>query len=103
MANCSATASSAWFGSITPPEPTRIVSVAAATWAISTAGAVLATVGMLWCSATQKRRKPRRSACCARRVVSASACPEVEPSLTSDRSRTERGTIAGTVTGASFQ
>ncbi len=55
MANCSATTSGAWLGSITPPEPTLIDDVDAARWAIRTAGDVLATVGMLWCSATQKR------------------------------------------------
>ena len=51
--NVSATASGAWLGSMTPPEPTRIVDVAAATVAIITAGAELATLGMLWCSASQ--------------------------------------------------
>ena len=56
MPNCSATTSGAWLGSITPPEPILIVSVAAATWASSTAGDELAIPGMLWCSATQKRR-----------------------------------------------
>jgi hypothetical protein len=39
-----------------PPEPTRIVVVAAATWAMSTAVAALATPGMPWCSASQNRR-----------------------------------------------
>jgi hypothetical protein len=53
--NCSATTSGAWLGSMTPPDPTRIVDVAAARWAISTAGAELAIEGMLWCSATQIR------------------------------------------------
>ena len=53
--NCSATTSGAWLGSITPPEPTRMVEVLAARCAISTAGAELAMAGMLWCSATQKR------------------------------------------------
>ena len=43
----------AWLGSITPPEPTRIRSVAAATIAISSGGFVAATAGMLWCSASQ--------------------------------------------------
>ena len=52
-ANCSATTSGAWFGSITPPEPTRIRSVAPAIIAMRTAGLVAATDGMLWCSATQ--------------------------------------------------
>ena len=47
MANCSATTSGAWFGSMTPPDPTDIRLVAAATWAMSTAGEVLATLGML--------------------------------------------------------
>ena len=51
--NCSAMTSGAWFGSITPPEPTRIVVVPAATWPISTAVAELATPSMLWCSASQ--------------------------------------------------
>ena len=54
--NCSATTSGAWFGSITPPDPTRMVLVEAARWAMSTAGAELAIEGMLWCSATQNRR-----------------------------------------------
>ena len=54
--NCSATTSGAWLGSITPPEPTRMVEVLAARWASSTAGAELAIAGMLWCSATQNRR-----------------------------------------------
>ncbi len=60
--NCSATVSGAWFGSITPPEPTRIADVAAASCPARTAGAVLAMPGMPWCSATQYRRKPHRSA-----------------------------------------
>ena len=51
--NCSATTSGGWLGSITPPEPIRIVSVFAASVAASTAGEELAIPGMLWCSATQ--------------------------------------------------
>ena len=54
-ANCSATTNGAWFGSMTPPEPTLIRVVCAARWAISTGGEVDATAGMLWCSATQNR------------------------------------------------
>ena len=54
-ANCSATTSGAWFGSMTPPEPTRMRSVRAAVAAISTGGVVDATAGMLWCSANQYR------------------------------------------------
>ena len=54
--NCSAITSGAWFGSMIPPEPTRIVDVPAATWAITTAVAALAIPTALWCSASQKRR-----------------------------------------------
>ena len=46
-ANCSATMNGAWFGSMTPPEPTRIREVAAAAAAMSTGGDVEATAGML--------------------------------------------------------
>ena len=52
-ANCSATTSGEWFGSMTPPEPTRIRVLRAAAAAISTGGVVEATAGMLWCSANQ--------------------------------------------------
>ena len=52
-ANCSDTTSGEWFGSMTPPDPTRIVEVRAAAAAISTGGVVEATAGMLWCSANQ--------------------------------------------------
>ena len=45
--NCSATTSGAWLGSITPPEPSRIVLVTWASEAMSTAGAELAMPGML--------------------------------------------------------
>jgi len=51
--NDSATARGAWFGSMMPPLPTRMVLVAAATVAIITIGALLATLPMLWCSASQ--------------------------------------------------
>jgi hypothetical protein len=51
--NCSATLSGAWLGSIIPPEPTRMRSVAAATCPISTSGAELATILPPWCSASQ--------------------------------------------------
>jgi hypothetical protein len=49
----SATTSGAWLGSMTPPEPTRMVRVAPAMWPTSTAVAELAMPGMLWCSASQ--------------------------------------------------
>ena len=55
MPNCSAITSGEWLGSITPPAPSRIVSVWAATWAISTAVAEEAIEEMLWCSAYQTR------------------------------------------------
>ncbi|MND01107.1 hypothetical protein D3C83_199570 [compost metagenome] len=45
--NCSAITSGAWLGSITPPEPTRMRSVAPAIWPITTAVAALAMPGML--------------------------------------------------------
>jgi len=51
--NCSAMVSGAWLGSMTPPAPTRMRRLAAASWPISTAVAELATPSMLWCSATQ--------------------------------------------------
>jgi hypothetical protein len=49
----SATISGAWFGSITPPEPTRMRDVTAAIWPIMISGAELAMFARLWCSATQ--------------------------------------------------
>ena len=55
-ANCSATMSGEWLGSITPPDPTRMRAVRAAAAAMRTGGVVEATAGMLWCSANQYRR-----------------------------------------------
>ena len=49
----SATTSGAWLGSMTPPEPTRIVFVPPAICPTSTAVAELAMPAMLWCSASQ--------------------------------------------------
>ena len=54
--NCSAIVSGAWFGNMMPPAPSRMVSVCAATWAMSTLVAEDATEAMLWCSAYQTRR-----------------------------------------------
>jgi hypothetical protein len=45
--NCSAITSGEWFGSMTPPAPTRIVEVPAATYPITTDVAALAMPGML--------------------------------------------------------
>ena len=56
MPNCSAMVSGAWFGSMIPPAPSRIVDVWAATWAIRTLVADDAIRGMLWCSAYHTRR-----------------------------------------------
>ncbi len=71
--NCSATTSGRWLGSMTPPVPTRIVRVAPATAAASTVGAEPATPGTPWCSATQNRWYPSRSASRASSTVSRSA------------------------------
>src|SRR5690606_10654329 len=54
---------------------------------------------MLWCSATQNRRNPSRSACWASWVVSASASADEPPSRTTDKSSTESG-ITGTTIGS---
>lgn len=54
--NCSAICSGEWFGSMIPPDPSRIVEVCDATWAISTEVALDAIDAMLWCSAYQTRR-----------------------------------------------
>jgi len=45
----------AWFGSMIPPEPMRIVEVFAPMKASATAVAALAIPGIEWCSAIQKR------------------------------------------------
>ena len=55
------------------------VSVAAAIWPISTAGAELATATK-WCSAIQYRLYPHCSACCARSTVLRSAVAASPPS-----------------------
>jgi hypothetical protein len=52
-----------------PPAPTRIVDVPPATCPINTAVAALAIPGMPWCSASQKRRYPHRSALLAKSRV----------------------------------
>ena len=53
--NCSATTYGEWFGSITPPAPRRMVSVCAATCAMTSAGTAEATDAVLWCSEYQTR------------------------------------------------
>ena len=101
--NCSATTSEEWFGSITPPDPTRMRSVAAAMAAISTGGDELAMPGMPWCSATQKRRYPSRSASRATVRVSARASECELPSRTEARSRMESGTVTLESTGGGLR
>ena len=76
---------------MTPPEPSRMRSVCAATWAINTAGAEDAIVGMLWCSAYQTRVYPNRSACRARVTESAKLSPTDWFSRTVAKSMTDRG------------
>jgi hypothetical protein len=90
--NDSATASGLWFGSITPPEPTRILRVDEATRSISTAGVELARLGVLWCSANQNRTQPRASARRASSTVAASASAALPPGGTGVRSSTDSGT-----------
>ena len=57
-----------------------------------TDGVVLATVAMLWCSATQKRLSPSRSANCAMLVALANASALVSPSDTNASSSADNGT-----------
>ena len=97
MPNCSTTASGAWLGSMSPPEPTRIVDVASARCASRTAGDELAMPGMLWCSATQWRWYPRRSTSRASSTELRNACAGDDPRPTGARSRTDRGTGRGRV------
>ncbi len=53
--NCSITASGEWFGSMIPPEPTRIRCVIEAARSISSEVAEEARESVLWCSANQYR------------------------------------------------
>ena len=61
---------------------------------LSTAVAALAMPGMLWCSASQKRLNPSRSAARAKAVVSSRARRTSPPSTTGDRSRTEKAVMS---------
>src|SRR5690606_10071740 len=89
---CSAMVSGAWLGSMTPPAPSRMRLVCAATWAMSTLVADEAMVGMLWCSAYQIRRYPHSSACWARVTLASRLSPAVSPVPMCARSRMESGT-----------
>ena len=91
--NCSAITSGEWLGSMIPPAPTLIDVVPAATCAITTAVAALAIPAALWCSASQKRLNPHRSACWARSSEFWSASVGVLPSTMGARSRMETGSI----------
>src|ERR1700722_7181603 len=79
---------------MTPPEPSRIVDVTCVSAAISTSGAALPRCGIEWCSATQKRLNPSRSAALATSIVSRTPCACVPSSGLIDRSRIESGTMA---------
>ncbi len=95
MPNCSAICSGEWFGSITPPEPSVMRSVCAATWAMSTLVAADAIEPMLWCSAYQIRRNPQSSARCASLVLASRPWATVSPRATVARSRIDNGSGSG--------
>src|SRR6185437_14513775 len=80
-----------------PPAPTRMLDVAAATWAMAIDVAALAMPGMLWCSASQKRRYPQRSACRARSTELRSAWAASLPSTIGARSRTDSDVMRATI------
>ena len=80
---------------ITPPAPSRIVLVCAATWAISTEVAEDAIDAMLWCSAYQTRLYPASSAFRARATVPSSASAGVWSRAAVARSRIDSGTGMG--------
>ena len=90
--NCSAMVSGEWFGSITPPDPSRIVCVFAATWAISTLVADDAMDDMLWCSAYQTLQYPLASASCASLTLPSRLSRVVSPRPMNARSRMDIGT-----------
>ncbi len=79
--------SGAWFGSMMPPAPSRIVAVCAPTCAISTLVADDAIAGMLWCSAYQTRSYPSSSARWASATLAAKLSPAVWPRPIGARSR----------------
>src|SRR3954451_2038446 len=81
-----------------PPAPTRMPFVPAATCAITTDVAALAIPGMLWCSASQNRLYPHRSACCARSSEYRSAVAASLPCVIGARSRTENTGIYSLLT-----
>ncbi len=87
--NCSAMTRGEWFGSMTPPAPSRMVDVWAATWAMSTAGADDAIVFELWCSAYQTLAYPRRSAARATSTQPRRLSPMLSFSPIEARSSTE--------------
>src|SRR5690606_36846472 len=86
---CPATTTGRWWGSMIPPEPTRIREVAAATAVMSTGGLLLATPGTAWCTATQKRCSPSDSARRARSTVARSAAAGGSPARVRERSSSE--------------
>ena len=84
---------------MTPPEPSRIVEVTCVSAAISTSGAALQRCAIEWCSATQKRLNPSRSAAFATSMVSRTPSAWVPPSGLIERSRIESGTMDADMAG----
>src|SRR6185437_6725594 len=84
---------------MTPPEPSRMVEVTWVSAAISTSGAALPRCGIEWCSATQKRLNPSRSAACATAIVSRTPCACGPSSGLIERSRIESGTMPADMAG----
>lgn len=75
----------------------RIREVPPAIWPISSAVAELAMPSMLWCSASQKRLKPRRSTWRARSRELCRASATLPPVRTGTRSSMDRGISASVV------
>src|SRR3989442_9694694 len=82
-----------------PPAPSRMRSVLAATWAMSTLVADDAIDGMLWCSAYQIRWNPSVSACCASTTVASRLSRTVCWSATIARSRMDNWSVIGVHNG----
>src|ERR1700730_12100748 len=80
-----------------------MIVVAPAMCPMTTDVAALATPGMLWCSASQKRRYPHRSACCASSKVLRKASAAVAPAAMGARSSSEKGIKQGGSAGPTCQ
>src|SRR5690625_5910321 len=82
---------------MTPPDPTRMVSVCSAACEMSSAVALAARFGVLWCSANHSRRYPNSSASRAECMEARMASRAAEPSEIETRSRIFNGTDNGGV------